>query len=257
MNIIFTILLVLFTSTVIQPAPVEAEQPAAEEVLAVGEVTSEPEAELEPETPTEASQSSSQGTSSQKPASVPSTPLQPAQKAKNDAWKRGVPDELLENPNADHISNIFDLETIYMGWCPKDVPADAWADALSPSVAIGLRSTTNKQEMYSIDGRAKMVLNTYRRKGYSGTTQWVAWIEDMGIHLPYNAGDKYTDGIYYSDFTWYDFVLDIPTLTVYVDSSQAIVKATDAEMAQMQAVANQLTAKIRQLDAEYTAKCGK
>lgn len=233
MGLILNILIAIYIGLAMQPTPT-VEETVVEEVAVVEETV----AESEPETPAEAPHSPQKSVSEQKPASVPSTPLKPAQR---------------------QYTNWLDFERDYMGWCPKDVPEGLWPDALPAAAALGLSINMTLEESNTPRGDILSIWNTYRSTYYLGDIYRFATIERLGIKTEPDC----PDGFYrindhtLSTASGYWFELNWLTKTVYVTTDEdghSTVSAT--ALKQADEAAAWMTNYIRWLDNSYNAKCG-
>lgn len=191
--------------------------------------------DLTEEKPSEPSETPSEPPSQPQAPSVPSTPAKPTQT---------------------QFTSIYDFEEAYMGVCPKDVPEGVWPSKLSPLVALGYSTKTAYDLQFTPETKARQIFHLFRSGQYSDSKGFVATVDDMGVVFSKTEDGYFTDGRYVASHSGYRYWVEWATLTIYLDETGAYIPINDEQRAEMQRVAEQMTRRLRELDAQYTAKCG-
>lgn len=218
-----------------QIVEVSQEAPVVKENLTAQEVTVEEQTEPEPEMPVEAPQKPSEAVQEQKPATVPSTPLQPATK---------------------QITDINEFERTYLWTCPKDVPAGVWPDPLKPNVALGILSSDITADYNNQRGRTLFGWLQFKEGRSASTPLSLGSIEDIGIHVPKNCGAYYCHGSYVGASGWV-FYMDWNKKLVYLGTYETgAVEISEKTRSDAEAMAEWMTGYLRTIEDSYISRCG-
>lgn len=239
MGFILSIILGLIVrAAVVQPVPevAEVEQPVVEEIVEVKETVEDPE----PETPVETPQTPSQSAQEQKPATVPSEPT---------------------GPFKSEFGSIKEFEEAHLWICPKDVPAGVWPDKLTPSVAIGVLSSTIYDNRNNAWGQTYSIWNAYRSGQVTIPVRVVANIEEVGLHVPKSCdgylGYQFLNGHLASYSGWW-FKINWPERRIYVEAEEggSHIEISDKTRADAEDMAEWMTNQLRNLEESYIRRCG-
>ena len=148
-------------------------------------------------------------------------------------------------------TNAIEFQRAYMGWCPKDVPADAYHHALPKSIALGYMDI----DYFS-----------YKTPEEAAIYVW-SWYQGARVNSV-NDGSAFLD-IYYDKMnapiisnnqSYENFVIkaDGYTKTVTWDTwdKNGKVKLPQDVIKAMDNVTKRIHDKMVQLDQQYYAKCG-
>lgn len=145
------------------------------------------------------------------------------------------------------FTNIYDFEEGVKGMCPQDIPADAWPGKARPGVALGIVHSAygSKDPLAHADE-----IWSSMKAGENGISEGGTWLfaKDLGLGFttkPENCNLHLSFTLFWSTRTidWIDWYNKTKNVSPEI-------------AAEMDAIAAQMTARIRQREAEFRNKCG-
>lgn len=154
-------------------------------------------------------------------------------------------------------TSVYEFEEAFRGVCPQDVPDDAWPDKLRPGVALGiLHSAYGSKDPLAYADEIWSQMKEDPNRGFDGGGIWLFGSDLFDSLLGSDGVDqwKYMVG----------FTLNWSTKTVdwrrvnedkYYKGKEGFGTDSDVYI-KMERAAKQMTARIRQRESEFKAKCG-